>query len=507
MTMERKPTARPALSTALILLTLAVSSPVLAVDVRQPDEGSRLRSDLTRAYVPCTAPNATVNGLPACSPAVTSPCGFIDGSLALTGADDFNPFILARFRTPFTSLLPPQCENHDDYVASIGARGSAEFEAGGDDSPCPSGSCTLADAVTTFDADISSFFVILGNRADLKDGNFELFGFSIADRDGLPMAAAGVGAGNLLNYAHGNPPAEHYVSNLTIPIAPCTSGDSCDLPPIASPCDFDSGEIEWSRDVTSAPQAHVTLRDVAGSSPVCTTGTYQLQATVRVTLKACGTLDAPELCTLADQTLTAPLHMKGRNLDDEVVLRPGDIFAAYLSTEILGVRIVDPTGTPVAATGLGGVERALTPRLGLKGDVLTVRTDIPNVFIDSVIDPASDPGVTLTVSGRNGIVYAVTIPAERWQLQPPIGSRWDYADRSGLLNGVRKARVKRIVKSGVTTAYAFELKAKGVDLSAADFPGVTVQIDVHRLAPALDDVVRAQSFRTCRGSAGNWKCT
>jgi hypothetical protein len=56
------------------------------------------------------------------------------------------------------------------------------------------------------------------------------------------------------------------------------------------------------------------------------------------------------------------------------------------------------------------------------------------------------PALAADVRPAEGVISSVTIPRERWQLQPPIGSRWDYKDPNGVVNGVRKMRVKRIVK-------------------------------------------------------------
>ena len=66
-------------------------------------------------------------------------------------------------------------------------------------------------------------------------------------------------------------------SNLTVPYAPCTApgpGGACDLVPPAATCDFEVGTVEWSLAYYGQPQAHIVLRDLAGSSPLCTNGTY-----------------------------------------------------------------------------------------------------------------------------------------------------------------------------------------------------------------------------------------
>jgi hypothetical protein len=114
------------------------------------------------------------------------------------------------------------------------------------------------------------------------------------------------------------------------------------------------------------------------------------------------------------------------------------------------------------------------------------------------IDPARDPGLTMTLRDRSAALYTVTIPADRWQLQPPLGSRWDYRDQNGILNGVRKARVKRIVKGGIATGYAIEFHAKGIVAPTPADPGVTVEIDVPRSIVGNIDLSSQQAHRTCR---------
>jgi hypothetical protein len=171
--------------------------------------------------------------------------------------------------------------------------------------------------------------------------------------------------------------------------------------------------------------------------------------------------------------------------------------------------VLDPTGIPVAAAGVTGVETIREPRVVIKGDQLSVEGLISAPAEGgSIIDPATDPGLSVALSDRNGTVYAVNVPADRWQLQPPLGSRWDYADQFGTLNGVRSARVTRVLKRGVQIGYKVELKARGVDLSAVSFPTLTLQFDVHRLIPAssYDDAFRVQGTRTCRGAFPKLTC-
>jgi hypothetical protein len=200
--------------------------------------------------------------------------------------------------------------------------------------------------------------------------------------------------------------------------------------------------------------------------------------------------------------------MNGRDVDDSGPLRFAGQGLHYETTQILALRVIDPTGLPVATAGLGGVAPLHAPVVKVKGDTLRVRTTIPLPSNDFRIDPTAEPGITVSVSDRDGLVYAVTIPDVRWQLQPPVGSRWTYADKGGVLNGVRKARVKHLIKKGVTTGYDVDLQAKGVDLSSADHASLTVKVVAHRFIGglAVDDVFEWQSTRTCRGAYPNLTC-
>jgi hypothetical protein len=138
-----------------------------------------------------------------------------------------------------------------------------------------------------------------------------------------------------------------------------------------------------------------------------------------------------------------------------------------------------------------------------------VQATIPIPNEQTRIDPASAPGLGITVSDRDGVVYDVTIPGVRWQLQPPIGSRWTYADKAGVLNGVRKAKVKHFSKkAGTVQGYLVELEAQGVDLAAADHASLTANVTARYFVDdlGLTDVAKWQGTRTCRGTYPKLVC-
>lgn len=177
-------------------------------------------------------------------------------------------------------------------------------------------------------------------------------------------------------------------------------------------------------------------------------------------------------------------------------------YVVYDSIELLAVRLLDPMGAPIAAGGVSQVRNLQKPRISIKPDRLRVQGTFPRPFLAPALDPTQADGVSLTLTDRNGVVYAVTIPPERWQVQPPIGNRWDYKDRGGVLGGVRTARLK-LSNSQATPGYAFTLDAAGIDLSTADFPGITVTLAIPGLPSG---VFQAQAHRTCRITGAKMTC-
>ncbi len=445
---------------------------------------------MTRAYAPCLAPNDTADGMPACNPAVTSACWTVyqGGNVYLTSEVD-RQLISADVQSV---TGPPICTS-DAYFLDVVYRISA------DSLDCASGRCTYEDRVVRYAFKRRSSgshynFVIdreLLNATlptEVRQPSYHIVSVTVIAPDGLPMMRSGTydDFGSV-------------VSNLTVPYDACTSpepGGACSVPPWTAACDYESGEIGWRRRFGNpgALTVHATLRDVTGSSPLCTTGNYQVEMTVRRTSTCSG-----GLCTLVDQTVSVPIAADGHGLDGEAPVN----FNGSQVVELVSSRLLDPTGQPIAETGVTDVLDLVNPRVSIKPDRVRIQATFPRPFLAIALDPTLGDGVTVDVTDRNGGVFSVTIPPERWQIQPPIGNRWDYKDEGGVLNGVRKARLKRILKKQQLTGYKLQLEARDIDLSAADFPGVTLTITIPGIPSG---VFQAQSHRTCRGTAPKMEC-
>lgn len=492
-----------------LALSLAVPGAAPAVEVRQAETGSHYHARLVQAFAPCLAPNdVSVRGIPACSPPVTSACGLVStGTVDIDGAVGALPTLRASVPS---GHRPAGCPSGpftlDVTVRTSGARIPAGGE-GSDDTPtCTSGECTYQDVVLHFPIAGTGLATALVGlpEENLLDPNFEIIDVTLFGTDGLPMASAGVRIDGAIT------------SNLTVPYDVCTTPDpdgtgfACNRTPWNSACDFNVGSIEWSQASNFyPPSVHVTLTELTGSSPLCTTGTYRVEASVRGTLDGC--TDEPfsyHPCTLVDQTVSLPMVANGRDLDGAARLDLGAFSYQYRYAQISALRIIDPTGQPIAATGVTGVRNLVAPRIGLKDDTIRIRATLPierpDASIDVTLDPRLEAGMTLALTDRNGLVYTVSIPGMLWQLQPPIGSRWTYVDKGGVLAGVRKASIKRVGKAGVATGYAVDVQARGVDLSAADFPGMNLTMAIAR--PGSDQPQRAQRSRTCRVKGAKLTC-
>jgi hypothetical protein len=140
----------------------------------------------------------------------------------------------------------------------------------------------------------------------------------------------------------------------------------------------------------------------------------------------------------------------------------------------------------------------------MDGDQIRVQATIPMAFATLTIDPTLDDGVTVTVTDRSGVLFTATIPPERWQLQPPVGSRWDYQDKYGVIGGVRKIRLRRVLKKNAPPAYQLDLRAKGVPLPSPSFPAVSVAVTVAR--PDVASPLRVQRHRTCTIKGTKLRC-
>ncbi len=487
------------LALALLLATSIRTTAAFAVEVRQNDAGGRYHAVFGRAYAPCLAPNdVTSNGFPACNPAVTSACGFVSGVLDIESRLFVNPQGHIDLELSEENVGPPECQT-GTYMLHVAVRVSADDAAaiGGPELACASGQCTFEDTVIVVPL-FSPFFVLPLRDVQEVRSNIEIMGVTVVAPDGLPIAAIGTdGIDHVL------------ASNLTVPHPQCTapeplSGGLCSVAPWASPCDYESAALTLGRDPgTFAWEAHATFTGVAGSSPLCKSGTHRLQAVVRPTVRACGTPPNSAVCTVVDQTLDVPMTARGRELSAPLAI--GAFGGTYVVNQVVSARILDPTGSALAAPGVTSVRSPSKLLVTRKRDQLRVKAVIPVTPDELPLDPTLDAGVRVTVSDRSGVFYDVTVPGVRWQLQPPIGSRWDYVDEGGILAGLRTIRIKRVTKAGVTAGYQVDLRARGVDLSAADFPGATVAIRIARPLHVLP--FDAQGNRTCRLGIDKLNCS
>jgi hypothetical protein len=476
-------------------LMVFAATPGVAVEVRQPDTGANYYATLVRAYAPCLTPNTTTtNGLPACSPAVTSTCDFRSASLAINGSPLSG--VTGRLNLLFpSSAVPPECAG--PYLLRVTVRASGTPALG---TACSGGACTFQDLVIAQDVASIEFgrFEIAVPDTELVEPSFEILHAVLIAPDGLPLASSGVGIGVTNESVRGT---------LTVPYAACTTpdpdgrGDACNLAPWTSSCDFNGGELALTSDwhITGG-ELRTIMAGLAGSSPLCTNGTYHVETTIRATVDGCGTEEDPERCTVVDQTVLTPVEVDGSEVDTTSSLALGSFHHAAI--ELRSARLLDPTGEVLGAIGVPAVRMLLKPQVLIAPDQLQLRTTIPFENAFDRLDPtAGDTAITLT--DRNGVVFAVTIPPDRWQLQPPVGTRWDYIDKLGMLNGIRKIRIKSVGKPGAITGYRFDLRAKNLDLSAAGFPGVNLSIAV----PKPDEELHvAQRNRTCRVNGLKLKC-
>ncbi len=502
--MRSTPTSIPVL---LSLLALAAPLSAAELETRAGDTRTSLSANLTQAYLPCLAPNTVSrNGIPACNPPATSMCSTGDATASIRSSVEFLPLVTVNG----PRRGPGICQT-GQYYLDVGVRTTAEpMES--DEVICTSGLCTFQDIVnpvflnnrpTSFNT--VNLLVELQN-IDLIRANYEISRIAVIAPDGHPIAAAGLGATT----------RETFASNLTVPYEPCSTPDpggapyACNMVPIYGPCDFESGRIEWRMsDFPRVPLVRLVLNGIVGSSPFCTTGFYRVEATVRATMETCGTAADPEACTLVDTPISVWLEADGEDLDALGLVQVGSGLSAgqYRSLEILSTRVYDPTGALVATPGVNQVEALVEPRVDMSEDQIRVQAGIPVAFDDFAIDPTLDEGFTLTVSDRSGVLFTATIPPERWQLQPPVGARWEYKDKLGVIAGVRKARLRRVIKKDAPPVYQLDLRAKGVPLPSPSFPAVTVAVTVARPAfPGILGPLREQRHRTCTIKGPKLRC-
>jgi hypothetical protein len=480
-----KPRIRIAPLFGVLAALVTCAGPAAAIELRLSDGSSPLAARFTRAFAPCTAPNTVSwTGIPACLPSVTSACL---GSASFVPNDfGFSDFQFTRPRQPHD---PAICTS-GTYEIRITTRATVPQD--GDETFCTSPICTLPDdtAVQTFVYDPTRpVFPILTNR-DFRDGNLEILAAEIIAPDGLPMLAFG---------------SDGLSGPVGVAYPPCTSPDpgriGCSATAWRPACDFNAGTIDWVR--IASPGPHVVLAPVGGASPLCTTGTYHFTTTVRPTLPYCNNSAGSPGCTLPDQTVTMPMNADGTAVDVAPGLALGGLGGA-MTVQILEQHITDPTGALLASMAFAGAAPLQAPNTTISTKSLRIRTLFPPL-IGAGINPARSEGVTFLLTSRGDPLFSANIPASRWQLEPPLGERWDYKDPGGVIAGIHKASIRLKRKKGVPIGYDVRVFADG--LSATDAASVNLTVT----APLTDDPVfvdtlTAQRNRICRVTAKKSTC-
>jgi len=223
---------------------------------------------------------------------------------------------------------------------------------------------------------------------------------------------------------------------------------------------------------------------LAGVTPLCTTGTYELVATLRATLPNCDGSAARIPCTIPDRTVTFDIAADGTELD----FASGFAFAGLagaLTAQVIEPRIYDPTGARFVASAAPGTVSLRAPYAIFNRDRRRIRALFPPTGSD-LLDATAGNGVSFVVTDRDGTLFSGHIPASRWQLQPPLGERFEYKDPGGVIAGIRKARLKLLRKKGVAVGYDVRLDAQGL---APAGPVIGVDLTVTAPLPLADDTI------------------
>ncbi len=491
------------LATVIASLVAMLPTPAFALEVRHPETAARYATELTRAYVPCVVPNdTTADGIPACSPAVTSSCTFDRGTL------DVRPRAAAsqtRVDVLIRDVAGPGSCPMGTYTLELALRVTA------DDPTCSGGQCTFEDVIVSpalsFNPpnDVELVNGVLENLlpGGLTGAHYEILGATIIAPDGLPMAAAGIGTND----------AESVLGTTGAGYAACTApntsgtiGNACTPLDWPSGCDSNHGVLRWRMRVGRGPELSTTFDDLVGPSPDCRNGTYAVVSRARVTTGPC---TSSALCTTVEFPISVDATAKNGKIDDDVLLSTLGVFSTPItSMEIHAVEVVDPAGATFATTAVNPVLRLEKPKVTIaRGDLLDPNDDqlrLDARFPLVSIDPTENPGVTFTVTDRNGLTYEVTIPGALWQLIEPIGTRWEFVDDAGGIGGVRKVSIKQFKQGGAPAGYKIKLYARDVDLSAADLPGVNLLISIP--PPGGFAVTTAQRNRTCKVGGHSLSC-
>jgi hypothetical protein len=468
-------------------------------------------TDLTRAYEECTAPNdVSSDGIPACSPPVTSVCEFDSATMRIRPTNNTQELELsARLRGVDG---PGACKTGIYSLQLV-------FRASIDDDTCTGGSCTVVDfpLVRNFTTPsfaghaevepvtIEAILHSLAPGADLDDANYEILFARILDPFGDPIAAAGIG----------NHSAKTFLSNLGPAYAVCDTPNETNNTgtiPVCAPiswtplCDANAGLIEW-HDPGAAPfELEPRLFNLAGSSPDCAIGTYQYVSTLRITTNDCGGAAVP--CTLVDTDVTIPVtpNNKGTVEDVAIPITASGLTGPIDSIEVLQVRVLEPSSAPLFSAALTNAWRVGKPSVQIGRKKLEIADDDQikvqgRMLRVPTVDPNAGAGVTVTVNDHVAPMYTVTIPAGAWEVRGV--DSWRYVDKTGALNGVYKATIK-LGNSPDGAGYLVKLQARGLDLSAATYPAVDVVLHVPAAGGA--SVITAKANRTCKVGTKVLKC-
>lgn len=492
---------RPLFAAALLVTCGAATA--RALEVRNPESAPRYSADLTRGYAPCLVPNdQTSDGIPACSPVATSACTFNRGSVDVRPRGNAEQ---TRLDVVVRDIAGPGTCTSGTYTLQLGLRVTA------DDPACDGGVCTFEDLVVSqpLDADPPDDLElhILALETFLPGGltgaHYQVLGATILAPDGLPMAATGMGTNSAIAILTTSG------AGYEVCGAPDTSGalgDACSPPTWPSGCDTNGGNIRWRDRSTRGFQLDVNFSDITGLAPECRNGTFTVVTSAQVTTGPCV---SSALCTTVEHAFPIDTTSKNGTIDAAMLQAGfGTITTPVTSVEIHGITMLDAAAETFATSAVSGalrldkakVSMALHDLLDPNDDHLRLEGRFPFV----AIDPTAVPGVTFTVTDRNGPIYQVTIPNAQWQLVAPIGTRWEFLDPAGGIGGVRKASIKQFSQAGEPAGYKIKLFAKNVDLSAADLPGVNLLISIP--PPGGFSQTTAQRNRTCKVGAHSFAC-
>ena len=466
-----------AATVATLVLIAAIPASNAALEIRH-SSGARYEAELTRAYKQCSAPNDTSSdGIPACSPPVTSGCDYSRGQIELRKVKNEPKVQVDVSLTGISGVISPpgSCLN-GPYTLYFTLRVSA------DDPSCAGDQCTWIEGAQVgmplqpragghiFELDKAVFEDELLANYGITAGhvaNYEIQGVTVYGPDNKPLASAGIGD-------HG---ANSFRDDVTTRYPVCTAPDTattggvpaCSGPVWGAHCDFATGEIQL-RSGGGTPIVRGRFGSLVGASPSCADGTYTIETVVRATGDVCN--GSP--CTLVDTTAVTTMAAV-----DGVIAADGwdpALAGPFDSVEFLDSFIRDPLGEPLASVGFSNAFLLGDPvvRIGFRDpanttdDRLTLKAAFPHPPIDPTVYDA-----TFTVTDQNGTVYSVSIPGSSWEVLKP-GAKWQYKDPLGSIGGVRKATIKEYKVGGAPVGFKLKLKAKSVDLSAADLPSVNV---------------------------------